>query len=118
VLIKFFLAGEDPKWEVICNQVHVVLERRSDTPVDRCQALAVVFQAHGVRANRLTCRHGCESRRRLRPAATAPVRLRAFHSCGDVARQDRSENFSAVAPVGSVRLRPVRPRFPLWPHNR
>jgi hypothetical protein len=49
VLTKFYLAGEDPEWEAIWNRVHEVLERRSDTPVDRCQELAVVLQGVIVR---------------------------------------------------------------------
>jgi hypothetical protein len=47
VLTKFYFAGEDPEWQAIWDQVHAVLERTTDTPVDRCQALAVVLQ--GVR---------------------------------------------------------------------
>jgi hypothetical protein len=44
VLTKFYLAGEGPEWQAIWAQVQAVLERTSDTPVDRCQALAVVLQ--------------------------------------------------------------------------
>jgi hypothetical protein len=44
VLTKFYFAGEGPDWQAIWDQVHSVLERTTDTPVDRCQALAVVLQ--------------------------------------------------------------------------
>jgi hypothetical protein len=44
VLTKFYFAGEGPKWQAIWDQVHAVLERKADTPVERCQALAVVLQ--------------------------------------------------------------------------
>jgi hypothetical protein len=44
VLTKFYFAGEGPEWQAIWDQAHAVLERKSDTPVDRCQALAVVLQ--------------------------------------------------------------------------
>jgi hypothetical protein len=46
VLTKFYLAGEGPEWEAIWDQVRAVFERKSDTPIDRCQALAGVL--HGV----------------------------------------------------------------------
>ena len=45
VLTKFYLAGEDPEWQAIWDQVQAVLERKTDTPVDRCQALAAVLQS-------------------------------------------------------------------------
>jgi len=44
VLIKFYLAGEDPEWQAIWDQLHAILVRTNDTPVDRCQALAEVLQ--------------------------------------------------------------------------
>jgi hypothetical protein len=44
VLTKFYLDGEGPEWEAIWDQVHAVLERTTDTPVNRCQALAAVLQ--------------------------------------------------------------------------
>jgi hypothetical protein len=44
VLTKFYLTGEDPEWQSIWDQLHTVLVRTTDTPVDRCQALAVVLQ--------------------------------------------------------------------------
>jgi hypothetical protein len=44
VLTKFYLAGEGPEWQAIWVQVHAILERFADPPVDRCQALAVVLQ--------------------------------------------------------------------------
>jgi hypothetical protein len=44
VLTKFYFAGEGPDWQAIWDQVHSVLEGTTDTPVDRCQALAVVLQ--------------------------------------------------------------------------
>jgi hypothetical protein len=43
-LTKFYLAGEGPEWDAIWDQVRAVLERKSDTPIDRCQALAGVLQ--------------------------------------------------------------------------
>jgi hypothetical protein len=45
VLTKFYFAGEGPEWEALWNKVHAVLEGMNDTPVDRCQALAVVLQS-------------------------------------------------------------------------
>jgi hypothetical protein len=44
VLTKFYFAGEGPEWQAIWDQVNAVLERKTDTLVDRCQALAVVLQ--------------------------------------------------------------------------
>jgi hypothetical protein len=44
VLTKFYFAGEGPEWQAIWDQVHAVLERTADTPVERCQALAVVLK--------------------------------------------------------------------------
>jgi hypothetical protein len=44
VLTKFYFAGEGPEWQAIWDQVNAVLERKTDAPVDRCQALAVVLQ--------------------------------------------------------------------------
>ena len=44
VLTKFYLAGEGPKWQAIWDQVHAVLERFNETPVDRCEALAVLLR--------------------------------------------------------------------------
>jgi hypothetical protein len=38
VLTNFYLSGEGPEWQVIWDQV--VPEKSSETPVDRCQALA------------------------------------------------------------------------------
>jgi hypothetical protein len=45
VLTKFYLAGEDPEWQAIWDQLDNILARTTDTPVDRCQALAEVLQA-------------------------------------------------------------------------
>jgi hypothetical protein len=45
VLTKFYLSGEGPEWQAIWDQVHAVLERTNDTPVDRCEALAVVLRS-------------------------------------------------------------------------
>ena len=45
VLTKFYLAGESPEWQAIWNQGHAILGRTTNTPVDRCRALAVVLQA-------------------------------------------------------------------------
>jgi hypothetical protein len=44
VLTKFYFAGEGPEWQAIWDQVHAVLERKTDTPVERCQVLAAVLQ--------------------------------------------------------------------------
>jgi hypothetical protein len=44
VITRFYLDGEGPEWEAIWDQVCTVLKRTSDTPVDRCQAPAVVLQ--------------------------------------------------------------------------
>jgi hypothetical protein len=44
VLTNFYLAGEGPEWQATWDQVHAILERFADTPVDRCQALAVVLR--------------------------------------------------------------------------
>jgi hypothetical protein len=45
VLTKFYLAGEGPEWQAIWDRVHAVLERTTEMPVDRCQALAAVLQS-------------------------------------------------------------------------
>jgi hypothetical protein len=44
VLTELYLAGEDREWQAIWDQVRTVLERKSDTLIDRCQALAAVLQ--------------------------------------------------------------------------
>jgi hypothetical protein len=44
VLTKFYLAAEDPEWRAIWDQLHTILARTTDTPIDRCQALAVALQ--------------------------------------------------------------------------
>jgi hypothetical protein len=44
VLTKFYFAGEGPEWQAIWHQFGRSWERTTDTPVDRCQALAVVLQ--------------------------------------------------------------------------
>jgi hypothetical protein len=44
VLTKFYLEGEGPEWQAIWEQVQAILERTTDTPVARCEALAVVLQ--------------------------------------------------------------------------
>ena len=43
VLTKFYLSSEGPEWQAIWDQVHAILERFAETPVDRCQALAAVL---------------------------------------------------------------------------
>jgi hypothetical protein len=48
---KLYL-DEGPEWEATWDQVCAVLKRTSDTPIDRCHALAVVLQ--GARAPRKT----------------------------------------------------------------
>jgi hypothetical protein len=45
VLTKLYLEGEGLEWEAIWEQVCTVLQRTSHTPVDRCQALALVLQS-------------------------------------------------------------------------
>jgi hypothetical protein len=50
MLTNFYLAGEGLEGEAIWNQVHSVIQRTIDTPVDRCQALAEVLQ--GLLASR------------------------------------------------------------------
>jgi hypothetical protein len=45
VLTELYLAGEDREWQAIWDQVQAVLERKPDTLVDRCQALAVPLQS-------------------------------------------------------------------------
>jgi hypothetical protein len=45
VLIELYLAGEDAEWQATWDQVLTVFERKSDTLVDRCQALAAVLQS-------------------------------------------------------------------------
>jgi hypothetical protein len=44
VLTKLYLDGEGPEWETIWEQVRTVLERTTNTPLDRCQALAALLQ--------------------------------------------------------------------------
>jgi hypothetical protein len=44
VLTNLYFDGEGPEWEATWDQVCAVLKRTSDTPMDRCQALAVVLQ--------------------------------------------------------------------------
>jgi hypothetical protein len=44
VLIKFYLVGEDPEWQAIWDQIQAVLQRTTDTPVERCGALAALLQ--------------------------------------------------------------------------
>jgi hypothetical protein len=44
VLTNFYLAGEDPEWQAIWAQLHTILMRTTDPPVDRCQALAEVLR--------------------------------------------------------------------------
>jgi hypothetical protein len=45
VLTELYSAGEDRVWQAIWDQVQAVLERKTDTLVVRCQALAVVLQS-------------------------------------------------------------------------
>jgi hypothetical protein len=44
VLTKLYLAGEDREWQATWDQVQPDFERKTDTLVDRCQALAAVLQ--------------------------------------------------------------------------
>jgi hypothetical protein len=41
--LKSYLAGEGAEWQGIWDQVKAILERRTDTPVDRYQTLAQVL---------------------------------------------------------------------------
>jgi hypothetical protein len=43
-VLKSYLTGEGAEWRAIWDQVLAILERTTDTPVDRCQALALVLQ--------------------------------------------------------------------------
>jgi hypothetical protein len=45
VLTELYLAGEDREWQAIWDEVQAVIERKNDTLVDRCQALAAVLQS-------------------------------------------------------------------------
>jgi hypothetical protein len=45
LLTNFYLGGDGPEWQFIWDQVHSILKRTSDTPVDRCQALVVALQS-------------------------------------------------------------------------
>jgi hypothetical protein len=45
MLTNLYLGGDGPEWQVIWNQVRSILERTSDPPVDRCQALAAALQS-------------------------------------------------------------------------
>jgi hypothetical protein len=42
-VLKSYLAGEGAEWQGIWDQVRAILERRTDTPVDRYQTLAQVL---------------------------------------------------------------------------
>jgi hypothetical protein len=42
-VLKSYLAGEGAEWQGIWDQVKAILDRRSDTPVERCQTLALVL---------------------------------------------------------------------------
>jgi hypothetical protein len=42
-VLKSYLAGEGAEWQGIWDQVKAILERRTDTPVDRYQTLAQVL---------------------------------------------------------------------------
>jgi hypothetical protein len=44
VLTKLYLAGEGLEWQAIWDQLHTILARTTDTPIDRCQALAEVLR--------------------------------------------------------------------------
>jgi hypothetical protein len=44
VLTKFFLVGEGPEWQSIWDRVCEILERKSEAPIDRCEALISVLQ--------------------------------------------------------------------------
>jgi hypothetical protein len=44
VLTKILPGGEDPEWQAIWDQLHTIFARTTDTPIDRCQALAVALQ--------------------------------------------------------------------------
>ena len=44
VLTKFYLDGEGPDWEATWDKVREILERKTDTLVGRCDALAVALR--------------------------------------------------------------------------
>jgi hypothetical protein len=44
VLTKFYLANEGAEWQAVWEQLQAIFGQRTDTPVDRCRALAVVLQ--------------------------------------------------------------------------
>jgi hypothetical protein len=44
VLTTFYLGGEGPEWEATWDKVREVLESKTDTLIDRCEALARVLR--------------------------------------------------------------------------
>jgi hypothetical protein len=43
-VLKSYLTDEGAEWRAIWDQVLAILERTTDTPVDRCQTLALVLE--------------------------------------------------------------------------
>jgi hypothetical protein len=46
--LKSYLAAEGAEWQGIWDEVKAILERRTDTPVDRCHTLALVLPGINV----------------------------------------------------------------------
>jgi hypothetical protein len=44
-VLKSYVTGEGAEWRAIWDQALAILERTTDTPVDRCQTLALVLEA-------------------------------------------------------------------------
>jgi hypothetical protein len=44
VLIKFYIVGEGPEWQLIWDRVCEILERKSEATIARCEALVSVLQ--------------------------------------------------------------------------
>jgi hypothetical protein len=45
VLIKFYMISESPEWKSMWDRICEILERKTDKPIDRCEALVTVLQA-------------------------------------------------------------------------
>jgi hypothetical protein len=42
-VLKCYLVDEGAEWRGIWDQVKAIMERRTDTPVERCQTIALVL---------------------------------------------------------------------------
>jgi hypothetical protein len=95
VLTKFYFAGEGPEWQAIWDQVRAVLERKTDTPVERCQTLAVVLQGVNGQATAMADRHavsphlGTPTRYPAAMSSATPVDNRSPTSTAARPRQKR-----------------------------